>query len=169
MLPIQKKSMDKILQVYRNTFVSLIKGNSPEIFDNSSRLHAKVIIQELIRHAERTVRIQCTNFATDIYGDSETQAIIKDAICRGVEVKIVVRRLPQENLFADELNRLREGTVTKEKDLWRTDFCVVDSMRYRLERDGVVGSAYVCAYDTEVSELLENIFSRGMNPNNQAA
>ena len=156
--------MDIILQAYRERFVEMIRENDPEIVDNSSRLHARIIIQELIRHASETVFIQCTNFASDIYGDPETQGILRDALQRGVQVRIAVRNsVPHAEAFANELNDLAHDTVRSGENVFANDCCVVDRKRFRLERDKKERTAYVCAYNPPLAEKLAGYFESPVN------
>lgn len=150
------------LAKYRAEFVKMIADNSKEVSDNHSRLHANVIIQELVRHAEEFVYIQCSNFAHDIYGNPETKAIIRNALLLGRNVKIFVRNAIQEVGFAAELNDMKEGTVLSNKSVSELDFCVTDSYRYRQEVDKEKGMAKVCANGREVADQLVECFERGL-------
>lgn len=149
---------DPFLVAYREKFVELIRTNSTEVYSNHSRLHAGIIIQELIRHAENYLYIQCSNFASDIYGNKETQRLLKNAIERNVCVKIAVRNEPCEKDFADELNKMKEDTVIRNLSVSENDFCVTAPYRYRRETDKKKGVAEVCANGKEVAEDLVNSF-----------
>lgn len=144
------------LKAYREEFVKMITTNSKEEYSNHSRLHANIIIQELVRHARKFAYIQCSDFAQDIYGDPETQAIIKNAIAQNVDVRIAVRNAIQSAEFASALNEMREGTVRAFTSVSELDFCVTDPYRYRKEVDKVKGEAKVCANGpTIANELVE--------------
>lgn len=144
-------------------FIGMIGSDSPAIIENNSPAHAKVILQELMECAKETVHILCTHFSKEVYGDKALQTSIKDAIGRGVSVKIAVRdEKPQASDFYRELGdnfpnkcSLYAGIqATNGKTVFASDFCVVDSKRYRLERDQTKGTAFVCANAPDVAGRL---------------
>lgn len=146
--------MNLILQVYRSTFVRMLKTRNSGILSNSSREHAKVILQELFRFARKRILLQCSKFAKDIYCDKETQDLIKGALRRGVNVHIFIREAKADsNDFASELNSLVPGTVKVGETLSRTDFCAADDA-YRIEMDETRGKALVCANAPHITQKL---------------
>lgn len=152
------------LQTYREFFVRLLKEGSSDIIPNSSRLHAKVIIQELCRYAQERLLLLCSNLAEDVYGDTETQTVLKDAVKRVKDVRVYVKAETPECLqFAKELNSIRPGTV-----FWGFqtsglhDFCVSDNA-FRLERDEISGTAYVCANDEDIAKDLYGLLPASEN------
>ncbi len=160
--------MDTSLSIYRSVFVRLIEADSESIIENNSPEHAKVILQELVRCAVKSVFILCTHFSKAVYGDADLQTAILDAIDRGVSVSIAVRdKNPQEAEFFRKLRkmesekcRLFEGLLENESHpVFPSDFCIVDGKRFRLERDQDKGTAFVCANNTEVVERLEVWFN----------
>lgn len=151
--------MNAKLREYRKLFQSMIQENDPGIIDNSSRAHAKVILQELIRSAKNEILIQCSHMACDIYGDSDTQRLLKEAIQKGVKLSIAVRDIcPDTENFCEELEKQLPGTVHCHTSVFPSDFCVVDHKRFRLETDQNNGKAYVSANNTIISERLCEIY-----------
>lgn len=149
------------LQTYREVFVRLLREGSGDIVPNCSRLHAKVIIQELCRHAQDRFLLLCSNFAEDVYGDTETKNVLKEAVKRVKNARVYVKsENPECLLFAKELNSIRPGTVAwGYKTSGLNDFCVSDNA-FRLERDEISGTAYVCANDKDIADGLYELISQ---------
>lgn len=157
--------MDPLLVIYREMFVKMINSDSTEIIDNSSRDHAKIIIQELVKHASCSIYMQCSNLAACVYEDKETIEIFKDAIDRGVKVTIAVRESDNKidardfYEFIEQKQKSNNNvTIMKQKSVYKSDFCVTDSKRFRLEKDNEQATAYVCANCKEIASLLESVF-----------
>lgn len=151
--------MNSTLSEYRKLFQQMIQDNDPGIIDNSSRAHAKVILQELIRSAREEILIQCSHLAQDIYGDKDTQRLLQEAIGRGVRVSIAIRdACPEAYAFCNEMRQVFSNIIHCNTSVFSSDFCVVDSRRFRLETDQENGKAYVCAYNVTISERLREIY-----------
>lgn len=116
------------LRKYRDRLLQMIAENSVEEFKNENRDCTQVIMQEFVRHAKEFVYIQCTKFFPVV--DCYMKDLIACAISCGVDVKIAVRERTQENLTAQELNRLKPLTVLPETSLSDVDFIVTDGNRY---------------------------------------
>lgn len=157
--------MNLDLSIYRDLFVNLIDTNDPTVIQNNSPAHARIIIQELVRHAQESVHILCTHFSRTVYDDPAIQNAITDAINRGVAVHIAVRdNFPQAAEFFVRLQACRPENceylagIQANSNALGNDFCVVDSRRYRLERDQQKGTAFVCANDPTISDRLVRWF-----------
>ncbi len=152
--------MNAELREYRELFQQMIQDNDPGIIDNSSRAHAKVILQELIRSAQEEILIQCSHLAQDIYGDANTQQLLKAATQRGVLVSIAIRdACPEADTFCNEMRQTFPDIIHCNTSVFSSDFCVVDSRRFRLETDQDNGKAYVCANNVVISERLREIYN----------
>lgn len=153
--------MKNTLARYRDLFRSMIEQNSPTPISNESRLHAAIIIQELVRSAKETVFIQCSNLAPDVYGNSETIREIREAISRGVKFKVAVRgKSPQAKALYEILADSSSSCIQLGTQVFTKDFCVVDGKRARVETDAVIGKAVASAYDEELGSLLNAIFNK---------
>lgn len=151
--------MNPELREYRKLFQQMIQDNDPGIIDNSSRAHAKVILQELIRSARKEILIQCSHLAQDIYGDENTQQLLKEATKRDVRVSIAIRdACPEADTFCNEMRQNFPGIIHCNTSVFNSDFCVVDARRFRLETDQENGKAYVCANNVTISERLREIY-----------
>lgn len=149
--------MDKSLENYRELLCKMINEDNPGIIDNKSRQHAIIVIQEFIRSANEKIFIQCTHLSEDIYGNQTTQNLIRDAINRGVNVRILVRdKSPVCASFANEINAASRDTIIYPKACHQLDFCVIDGKRFRLEKDTNKGTAFVGTNNTEIAQSLES-------------
>lgn len=156
--------MDKSLLNYKELLCKMISENNPGIIDNESRQHAVIVIQEFIRSAKKSIYIQCTHLSDDIYGNTETQKLIREALNRGVDIKILVRdKSPVCASFANEINAACNNTIFYPKECHKLDFCVVDGTRFRLEKDTDKGTAFVGTYNSEIAEALESYIQLAVN------
>lgn len=136
----------------------MINEDNPGVLDNYNRKHAIIVLQELFRAAKESIYIQCSHFSKDIYENSTTQDLLREAINNdAIKVKILVRdKLAACADFAKEINEKRPETIIFNKSCHTLDFCVVDKKRFRLEKDTDKGSAYVCTFNEKLSSLLES-------------
>lgn len=153
-------TMNAELREYRKLFQQMIQENDSGIIDNSSRAHAKVILQELVRSAKHEILIQCSRLAKDIYGDLETQRLLMNALQNGIRVSIAIRdSIPETECFCTDLDTRFPGTVHRHTSVLPLDFCVVDGKRFRLEKDKTLGTAFVCANNVNISSKLQAIYN----------
>lgn len=151
--------MKNALSRYRELFRSMIEQNDPTPISNESRLHAAIIIQELVRSAKESVYIQCSRLAPDVYGNPDTLKEIKNAINRGVKFKVAVRnQIPETGELYKMLSFIDKSFISLGQQVYEKDFCIVDGKRFRLETDAVLGKAVVCAYDVELGHKLNKLF-----------
>lgn len=151
--------MQNALLQYRKLFRSMIEQDDPTPISNESRQHAAIIIQELIRSATKTVYIQCSRLAPDVYGNPDTLEAIKGALDRGVQFKVAVRsEFPETTGLYELLSTKGNCDIQLEREVYGKDFCVVDGKRARIETDAVLGKAVACACDEELGSLLVSTF-----------
>ena len=147
------------LQAYRNVFRTMIRENDTNIIDNISSDHAVVIIQELIRSAEKRVSIICQKLSSYVYGNDETLRVIEDAIKRGVRFDVIIKeRCPESEKCASLIGNVK---TLRDRDLSKIDipdFCVVDSRRFRFETDSKKRTAKVCANNEMLGRKMQEAF-----------
>lgn len=154
--------MKNALLRYRELFRSMIEQNNPAPISNESRLHAAIIIQELVRSAKESVYIQCSRLAPDVYGNPETLKEIKDALARNVKFRVAVRsNFPQTTELYEILTLAPNADIQLGREVYSWDYCVVDGRRVRFETDAVLGRAVAVAFDEELGSLLTQTFNRG--------
>lgn len=140
----------------------MIEQNDPTPISNESRLHAAIIIQELVRSAKERVCIQCSRLAPDVYGNPDTLKEIKEALNRGVEFKVAVRsKFPLTKELYEVLALAPNADIQLGREVYGKDYCVVDGKRVRFEKDAVLGKAVAIACDAELGSLLTKAFNRG--------
>ena len=145
------------LQAYRNVFRTMIRENDTNIIDNISSDHAVVIIQELIRSAEKHVSIICQKLSSYVYGNDETLRVIEDAISRGVRFDVIIKeRCPESEKCASLIGDVKTLGALSKIDI--PDFCVVDSSRFRFETDSKKRTAKVCAFNRDLGLKMQETF-----------
>ena len=91
---------DNDIEAFRLMVRRLILAGSPVRIDNGSPEHAKVILEEMFRHAQRTAFVFCGCISMSVWGSDTMAANIEDAIVnRDVDVRFIVQH--PENIPAD--------------------------------------------------------------------
>ena len=131
------------LDTYQARLLELLYSDSPAIFANYSKAHARCIVNTFLGAAKKSVVILSGDFGSDFYGDETTKTAIKAAVRNGVSVRIVSLNTARDSI--DQLAALKTESDSIKKDSLefrlgavRPDakvqhYMVVDSKRYRLE------------------------------------
>lgn len=131
------------LEAYQARLLELLYSDSPAIFANYSKAHARCIVNTFLGAAKDSVVILSGDFGSDFYCDETTKAAIKAAVRNGVSVRIVSLNTEKESI--NQLATLKTESDSIKKDglefrlgVVRQDakvqhYMVVDSKRYRLE------------------------------------
>lgn len=139
----------------------LLTGSSVCI-DNGSAEHAKVILEEMFKQAQKTAYIFCGCISMSVWGSDAMAANIEDAIInRGVNVRFIVQNpsnIPENSPTVSALRR-HPGTIVSSpmfKD-FKSHFAVFDSKMYRIEKDDSAKTAVACANSREDALLLNGL------------
>lgn len=138
----------------------MIRSNSYETFPNANFSHASIILKEFIKNSKSTVDIFCRSLSSSVYDNPELISIVRAAISRGVNVRVLIQE--------DEPESKKFQAILKENSLFsvaseyreKANFCVVDKKMYRYERDRESRAATACVNDPEISAIFSNWFSK---------
>lgn len=131
------------LEAYQARLLELLYSDSPAIFANYSKAHARCIVNTFLAAAKNSVVILSGDFGSDFYCDETTKAAIKAAVRNGVSVRIVSLNTDQKSV--EQLAALKNEANSTEKKGFDfrlgvvrqgakvQHYMVVDSKRYRLE------------------------------------
>jgi hypothetical protein len=133
------------LEAYQARLLELLYSDSPAIFANYSKAHAKCIVNAFLGAAKKKVVILSGDFGSDFYCDETTKKAIIDAVRNDVSVRIVSLNTAEDSRrqlealqrdaappadckgsFSYRLGVVRPGAKVQH-------YMVVDSKRYRLE------------------------------------
>ena len=152
-------------EYWKSVETSCENNESIEI-PNPSLNHAKLLIFNLFRKAERSIKIFSGNLDEDLYGTEEIQNAMK-SIKDDVTVEVVVDCKPQSNIYNKDKkvvpNKLEEGWKGRERIPGH--FMVVDGMSYRFEKNHKLGNnsqikGVANFNDTGVASSMEFVFDK---------
>ena len=156
------------LQMYRNTFRLMLAMNSNRVLQNDSISHAVVLIEELIRHAQKEVYVYCTRLADGVWGTSAILSGVREAVGRGVVFHVLTRLEPDEHSLAKrEFENLGICIDRGNNEEVKENFIVVDGKAFRFESDPDGRKGVACANSPINAQLLINMFHR-LNSNPSA-
>lgn len=148
--------MPNQLQKYRDNFIRFIETNDERYVLNSNRDHAHILIEELVKRANESIFIQCTNLSSDVYSQKIIDLLIEKS-SEGKDVRIAIRTPERKAL----VSKIFEGTLISPKfgvNSFDHDYCVIDGVRMRVELDGNKREAIAYAYNKDLGESLNRIF-----------
>ena len=152
----------KDMEAFRLMVRRLIVTGSPIRIDNGSSEHARVILEEMFRHAQRTAFVFCGCISMSVWGSETMAACIEDAICnRGVDVHFIVQnpdKIPAASPTVAMLRR-HPGTIVTSplfKD-FESHFAVFDQKMYRIEKNDAEKTANAYANNRENGAELDKL------------
>ena len=152
----------KDMEAFRLMVRRLILAGSPIRIDNGSPAHARVILEEMFKHAQRTAFVFCGCISMSVWGSETMAACIEDAICnRGVDVHFIVQnpdKIPAASPTVAMLRR-HPGTIVTSplfKD-FESHFAVFDQKMYRIEKNDADKTANAYANNRENGVALEQL------------
>ena len=150
------------MEPFRHMVRQLIAMGSPVRIDNSSAEHAKVILEEMFRAAQKTAYVFCGCISLPVWGSVAMAENIEDAIAtRGVSVRFIVQNpqaIPVDSPTVAALRRHKGTIVTSPifKD-FASHFAVFDSKMYRFEKSDAAKTAVACANGRESAGQLHQL------------
>ena len=165
------------LEAYQARLDRLILEESPAVFANYSRAHARCIIKTFLSGAKEHVDILAGDFGNDFYRQESVKSAITQAVKNGARIRVVslgtsagsksqVKDLAEsirdecqtaesKGQFLYKFAKVREGSRVKH-------YMIVDGKRYRLEDYHDEGSnqvhAEVCCNGPEKAAFLTRTF-----------
>ena len=150
------------IEAFRLMVRRLILIGSPLRIDNGSAAHARVILEEMFKHAQKTAFVFCGCISMEVWGSATMAANIEDAICnRGVEVRFIVQnpdKIPVDSPTVSMLRR-HPGTIVTSplfKD-FESHFAVFDQKMYRIEKNDAAKTANAYANNRENGAELDKL------------
>lgn len=135
----------KPLELYRLMIRSLIASNGAQRIGNESAEHAKVLIEEFVRNAVRTIDIVCHSLSDDVWGSPSVRAALSAALrTHPIRLRIVVQRPPSESAVR-YFSSIGATIRRLDRPGLRANFLIVDDRYFRMEPDFSIrrGFAYV--------------------------
>jgi len=131
------------LAEYQAELSKLMLEDSPAIFANYSRAHARCIVRTFFESARNSVSVLAGNFGNDFYKLPDIRDALKRAVVNGAHVRVISLCIDEASKNAvlqlrDELNGLNKGTVEVRFGVVKPGahvkhYMIIDDRRYRLE------------------------------------
>lgn len=131
------------LGAYQAELSRLMQEDSPAIFANYSRAHARCIIRTFFESAKNSVSVLAGDFGNAFYQQPDIRDALRRAVANGAHVRVISLCTDESSMNAvvqlrDELNQLRSGAVEVRFGVVRPGaqvkhYMVIDDTRYRLE------------------------------------
>ena len=128
---------------YQAELTKLMLAESPAIFANYSRAHARCIIRTFFESAKNSVSVLAGDFGNAFYQQPDLRDALRRAVANGAHVRVISLCTDESSMnaviqFRDELNQLRTGAVEVRFGVVRPGAqvkhsMVIDDRRYRLE------------------------------------
>lgn len=128
---------------YQAELTKLMLAESPAIFANYSRAHARCIIRTFFESAKNTVSVLAGDFGNAFYQQPDIRDALRRAVVNGAHIRVISLCTDENSMsaviqFRDELNQLRNGAVEVRFGVVRPGaqvkhYMVIDDRRYRLE------------------------------------
>lgn len=157
-----KETYYNSIEIYRQVFRAMLKFRREGRISNSSTPHAIVLIEELLRHAKKSVDIYCRHLGPDVWCvDAIVEAL--QCVCnKGRAIRVVVQEDVDESNRAVQLLRARgveiRKDVTVSDNLPSYNFVIVDKEAFRFEQDCERRVGFACAINEEISSKLISLF-----------
>lgn len=144
---------EEVLELYRALIRNAIVMRQTQLVPNSKPSHAKIILEEMAGHSNRTFYAIASRLADDVW-DSSVISAVSSAIDRNVDVRLLV-----ENQ-CEQLHKLPDNVrerVRKIPDSIRFDFniAIMDGRSFRIELDKQARKAVFCANSSALSDSID--------------
>lgn len=148
------------MQMYRGAFRQMISQKSPRIINNDSQTCASILIEELVSHATRTVRICSRVFDDSVWGAASIHSAIRIAVNNGISFNVLCGSdISDENRTYKLLEGLNVGIMRLPPGFAIQEFLVVDEYAFRLESGIESHNGVACAYSPINAQQLIQIFN----------
>jgi hypothetical protein len=168
------------MEEYRLIVSFLAKNKISKTFLNQDSKHANVVLPEMFKNAESSLRILAKNLCNDVTNSPEYISAISRFIEKGGELKILLTEFVPEEAMKSKLytrlafflfdkknikikrtpNRAYLGEGSDKKEI---HFAIADKKAYRIETDIEERTAEVNYNNETLSELYANFFDEMFN------
>lgn len=164
-----------MLSSYKKYISDLANNNQDELFFNSGKEHAIVVLSTILNKAKNHVKIYAGNLNGGIANSPAYQDAMRQFLAREGKVTVLLEEYNPANkpeifqvfklykkLFPNNVELKTHNQIITEggKQYNPIHFCVADGKMYRIERDVVNFAAQGNFNDSNVAGELEEVFDR---------
>lgn len=153
-----KTSIDPFRYMVRR----FIEMESPNLIQNSSPAHARILLEEMFANARESAYVYCGCISDTVWGGEELAAAIRAAIGRGVTVRFIVQhpeKIPEGSAVAAVLRQHGAGMIHSSAlfATWNSHFAVFDEKMYRFEKRDDDKTAIACVNGPDTARKLRDL------------
>ena len=149
------------IKKYHDAVKLLFDNDSTELFPNNNEEHTTAIIEEILLHAQKSVKILCTCLNHDVWDNQKVMDAFVNAFCRGVKIEIVTQQKMDKDSKLSKLIRSLRVSIKEETASYLTcNFIVADKKMFRFEEDASKRHALASANCPQVAIVLDEVFER---------
>lgn len=149
------------IDYFRSMVKMLIEIESHTIVGNSSPAHAKVLLEEMFKHAKETAYVYCGKISNEVWGGDAVANAVRTAIEKGVTVRFIVQhpeQVPQDSAVKRILDehKIQIHSSPKFGNI-ASHFAVFDGKMYRFENDDTAKTAKACMNSVDLGAKLKSL------------
>ena len=147
---------------FRYTVRRFIAIDSPNLIENSSPAHARILLEEMFANAKTSAYVYCGCISSVVWGGKGLADAVRTAISRGVDVRFIVQHpenIPSDSVVAAALREYGADRIHTSLKFAQagSHFAVFDDKMYRFERDDGDKKAIACVNAPDTARLLREL------------
>ncbi len=136
--------------------------DSPNLIENSSSAHARILLEEMFANANTSAYVYCGRISNAVWGGKGLADAVRAAIARGVDVRFIVQHpedIPPDSVVAEALREHGADAIHTSREFAQlgSHFAVFDDKMYRFERDDGDKKAIACVNAPDTARLLREL------------
>lgn len=166
---------NNFLSSYKEEIDALANVGINKVFYNSSAAHASIVLNAMVRNADRHIDIYCNNMLSDISNNKEYISLVGRFLngnsTRTIRVLFAeysesFNRTKIYSIFAEYPNQVELKRLPDYKILYKNkavNFTIVDNKAFRLETNVDDRIAYGNFNDPKNAQVLSDVFNTFFN------
>ena len=136
--------------------------DSPNLIENSSPAHARILLEEMFANAKTSAYVYCGCISSVVWGGKGLADAVRTAISRGVDVRFIVQHpenIPSDSVVAAALREYGADRIHTSLKFAQvgSHFAVFDDKMYRFERNDGDKKAIACVNAPDTARLLREL------------
>ena len=147
---------------FRYMVQRFIEMESPNLIQNSSPEHARILLEEMFLHAKTSAYVYCGCISDKVWGGEDLATAVRTAIERGVKVRFIVQhpeKIPAGSAVAAVLRQHGEDMIHSSTlfATWDSHFAVFDEKMFRFEKRDDDKTAIACVNGPDTARKLRDL------------
>ena len=160
------------MSVYKKEIDALADSGANKVFYNSSPAHAAIVLNAMVRNANKHIDIYCNNMLSDISNNDEYRLLV-DRFLSGNssrKIRVLFAKYSEDflkthiySVFAKYPNQVKLKKLSDNNILYKNkavNFTVADNKAFRLETNVDEKIAYGNFNDPNNAQVLSRVFNQ---------